>query len=283
MLSKLWSRFFAGEACFEKIELELDAIVPESGKVKFVRKGVQSCELRNRKTQQLNLLVCTHYESEIIAVEADPRESVASVCSDFRKDYKIAEINGLTVFGEDYGLLDLCFEDLADDCLTLTLTAQPIRPKAQATKKRKVAGEIREMVMEDGLGEEEDDVTSIVEGVWKAYEEELAAPIYLKDRQIQPTEPFLVADVMVNPIDLLLRWQCQDCVAHTLFHKKTRVWALVELPDAVTNLSSGSTTEWRTLRAQRGVHADMVCLQCKGHDYYEESFGLRIRAFRIRA
>ena len=136
--------------------------------------------------------------------------------------------------------------------------------------------------MEDGLGEEENDVTSIVEGVWKAYEEELAAPIYLKEGKIQPTKPFLVADVMVNPNDLFLRWLCQGCVAKSLLHKTTRLWTLVELPDAVTNLSSGSTTQWRTLRAQRALQQPMtlVCLQCRGHDSNSMSFGLRIRAMQ---
>ena len=69
------------------------------------------------------------------------------MCSDFRKEYDIAAINGLTVFGEH--LLDLCFEDLADDSLTLTLTAFKLHPKVETTKRRKVAGEIREMVMEE--------------------------------------------------------------------------------------------------------------------------------------
>ena len=122
ILSKLWSRFFAGETCFERMELKLQALVPESGKVKFVRKGIEHLDLFWKcKTRQLNLLVYTLSGSQTIAVEADPRESVASVCSDFRTEYEIAAINGLTVFGEH--LFDLCFEDLADDSLTLTLTA----------------------------------------------------------------------------------------------------------------------------------------------------------------
>ena len=121
MLSKLWSRFFAGENCCEWMHLNLQALVLKSGEVKFARKGVESFQLTNFKTQQLNLLVCTISGSQTIAVEADPRESVASVCSDFSTEYEIAAINGLTLFSEH--LLDLCFEDLADDTLTLTLTA----------------------------------------------------------------------------------------------------------------------------------------------------------------
>ena len=197
MLSKLWSRFFAGENCFEKMRLDLQALVLKSDEVKFARKGVESFQLTNFKTQQLNLLVCTISGSQTIVVEADPRESVASVCSDFSTEYEIAAINGLTLFSED--LLDLCFEDLADDTLTLTLTALK-----RHSKRRKLGGESITARVWEVWDVWEDDEALILGRVWEAYQKELAAPIYLKEGHTQPTEPFLVADVMADPIDLFM-------------------------------------------------------------------------------
>ena len=94
--------------------------------------------------------------------------------------------------------------------------------------------------------------------------------------QEEAVEPFKVGDVMTNTLDLMIRWNNNKNFAKCLNDKMTVEWALVNLPSALTILSSGCNQEWRTLKARKSAAGNLVCLESIGHDSNSRTFQLAI-------
>ena len=249
--------------------------------------------------------------------EANPLASIACICSQLRlgREYDITAINDLPVLDPSSPLLNFCFEDFADDSLTLTLSvlaAQQGRAEDEEAKMKKRARaksedeeerrakvkEAKMMAMESRRRRSED-VESLMEeervlwkGIVAAYRQEISAPIQLmQDVQvktdlvvadvmaIQVKTPFLVADVMADPADVIAN--VPNVRHHYSCLMKTSERTLVPLPRVTANFSSGSTTEWRTVASREGVHTDLVCIKCVGHDSNPLSFHLALFAFSV--
>ena len=233
--------------------------------------------------------------------EANPLASIACICSQLRlgREYDITAINDLPVLDPSSPLLNFCFEDFADDSLTLTLSvlaAQQGRAEDEEAKMKKRArakseDEEERRAKVKRIKEEE---RVLWKGIVAAYRQEISAPIQLVEAVIgihlkpyllveavigiQVKTPFLVADVMADPADVIAN---VPNVRHHSCLMKTSERTLVPLPRVTANFSSGSTTEWRTVASREGVHTDLVGIKCVGHDSNPLSFHLALFAFSV--
>lgn len=280
LFGRFWSRFFSkrtgheqcGATALETLQTRLHALILKNGEVMFLRQGddfhFDECNA------DLTLLIQTlGGEAWQLRVSRDPRSSMLRVMpSTLRKEYDVAAIGDIPVL--DPSLLDMCFEDLADDTLTVKLTVLKVAKtedtKGDAAKRRRLsscAGTQRR--------ESEDSRDAIWEGILAAYRREIAAPILVDEEQLQTPTPFLVSKLMAEPIDIFIRLQKNS----SSYRARTPEWTLVKLQEPLASISSGSTTDWRTLQAQENERGDFVCLQCIGHDSNSKSFDLRLHAF----
>ena len=271
MLAKLFAKFFAGEHfAAQDMDLQLLALVPDNGPVRLVRQGVSEQHISNVsrfRMRPLHIQVLTLSGAYMAqTVWGDGRQSIESVTATLREEYDIVEIEGFKLFNKAVHFLELCFEDLADDTDTLQITVLKCNPEI---KKRKTAAPTETLTDKDN--------DAILERVWKTYQEELHAPILMPlEIQEEAVEPFKVGDVMTNTLDLMIRWNNNKNFAKCLNDKMTVEWALVNLPSALTILSSGSDQEWRTLKARKSSAGNLVCLESKGHDSNPTTFKLAI-------
>jgi hypothetical protein len=235
--------------------------------------------------------------------EANPLASIACICSQLRlgREYDITAINDLPVLDPSSPLLNFCFEDFADDSLTLTLSvlaAQQGRAEDEEAKMKKRArakseDEEERRAKVKRIKEEE---RVLWKGIVAAYRQEISAPIQLVEAVIgiqlkpyllveavigiQVKTLFLVADVMADPADIIGP-TVPDITVPIMDVIKTSEWTLVHLPRVTANFSSGSTTEWRTVACREGVNTDFVCIKCVGHDSNPLSFHLALFAFSV--
>ena len=299
-LSSMWSRYFAGETSLDGMQQRLHALVLKSGEVRFIRRGEYNFSGSRTRWQRrtLTLFLRTLGDTKTLMFEANPLASIACICSQLRlgREYDITAINDLPVLDPSSPLLNFCFEDFADDSLTLTLSvlaAQQGRAEDEEAKMKKRArakseDEEERRAKVKRIKEEE---RVLWKGIVAAYRQEISAPIQLmQDVQvktdlvvadvmaIQVKTPFLVADVMADPADVIAN---VPNVRHHSCLMKTSERTLVPLPRVTANFSSGSTTEWRTVACREGVNTDFVCIKCVGHDSNPLSFHLALFAFSV--
>ena len=320
-LSSMWSRYFAGETSLDGMQQRLHALVLKSGEVRFIRRGEYNfSDPKTARWQRrtFTLFLRTLGDTKTLMFEANPLASIACICSQLRlgREYDITAINDLPVLDPSSPLLNFCFEDFADDSLTLTLSVlaaqqgraedeeakmkKRARAKSEDEEERRAKVKEAKMMGMESRRRRSEDVESLMEeervlwkGIVAAYRQEISAPIQLmQDVQvktdlvvadvmaIQVKTPFLVADVMADPADIIGP-TVPDITVPIMDVIKTSEWTLVHLPRVTANFSSGSTTEWRTVACREGVNKDFVCIKCVGHDSNPLSFHLALFAFSV--
>jgi len=280
-LATLWSRFFSGKSARASMS-QLYALVSESGEVKFVRVGDCVVSFFRMDIEQDCTLVITLASGKTTreTVVANPLWSIATVCSALLCQYDILCVGKLPV--ADPYILGLCFEDFADETLTLelTLVAKPTAEVRDADGRRLVRlrdrwePKLRQSTVL--LSPKHPQLESVWERVWVAYKEEIQGAIEMHDERLKTQTPFVVADIMAHPCDLFLRRLDEDEEGRQPLVVKNDAWTLLQLPYALTNLFNGSMSRWKTLRAREGVSSNLVCLQSMGTDSRYVAFNLRI-------
>ena len=277
---------------------QLYALVPESGEVKFVRVG--DCAVSFfADNEQTCKLVKTLLSGETTCdyVVANPIWSIANVCRALLCKYDILYVGKLPV--ADPVILNLCFEDFADEALTLelTLVAKRTAEVRDAAALRDRWEPIREVRLRDRwnpcgsaklrqttalLSPNQPQLESVWERVWVAYKEEMQGAIEMPDKSFNPQTPFVVADIMAHPCDLFLRQLEEDKEGQRPRVIKTYDWTLLRLPDALMNLYNGSMSRWKTLRAREGDSSNLVCLQSMGIERGYRAWVSRYAEYRLR-
>ena len=283
MLATFWSKYFQSpsripdalelkqgllwkQKALENIQNNLHALVLKSGETKFIRKACGGCNSEPATLMfNANTLAGTTF-----TVTTFGHSDCAICCvlpAEIRHAYDLVSVGNVNVINHE--ILGCCFEDLADDHLTLELTVVKKPPTDDQVRpfKRARSDELSTTNISRSGDEEQ-----LWEQVFTAYKQEISKNIDL------PTcfgvnEPFLVSDVMAKPFDLFFRQQDTPAYAHRVENSE---WTLIQIFSPLVSLSSGCTSRWKTLCCKQGVSDNVLCLQSKGHDSNQLSFFLRV-------
>lgn len=276
LFGRFWSRFLSTRSgrtqsrtnTLDSIQRRLHALVLKNGEVHFLRQGDLYLD---QVTEDLTLVFQTlGGDTWQVSVRADPRLTILGVIPlTLKKEYDVAAVGDIPVLHPS--LLRMCFEDLADESLTLKLTVLKAS-KEEAT--HGVPAKRRKLCPTAELAASDDDTDDAIwEQIFAAYRREMSASVMVDDEDLLTTTPFLVSKLMMDPIDILIRNR-----KDTDGRIRTAQWTLVKIEDPLTGISSGSTCAWRTIQAKESKRGGVVCLQCIGHDSNSRSFDLRLCA-----
>lgn len=264
-LAKIWSRFFDERKrrprepapSLRVMQYGLHALVRRNGTVQFARRGRSDRWRSTREDVELTFIV-TYLSgtTKRLTTEGCPQASISELLpSVIRAQYYVVQVADLEVsIADAHALLNLCFEDLADDSLTLGITVLA-KPQGANSKRQRTEEENAHL-------EELVDVDDLFHHLLRAYTKEISAPIEVASKELTTAVPFLVSDVMVKPIVLYMR-MTRDAPCEFLPEASTAEWTLVKLECPLRNLSSNSTVSWRTLEA-RLTEEHIVCIKSKG-------------------
>ena len=267
-LAKIWSRFFDERKrrprepapSLRVMQYGLHALVRRNGAVQFARGGRRSWENPWRSTcEVVELTFIVTYLSgttERLTTQGYPQASISELLPSviLLKNYVVQVADLEVSIADPHALLNLCFEDLADDSLTLGIK---VLAKPQYANSKRQRTEDENAHLEELL-----DVDDLFHHLLRAYTKEVSAPIEVASKDLTTAVPFLVSDVMVKPIVLYMR-MTRDAPCEFLPEASTAEWTLVKLECPLRNLSSNSPVSWRTLEA-RFTEEHIVCIKSKG-------------------
>ena len=279
-LAKIWSRFFDERKrrprepapCLRVMQYGLHALVRRNGAVQFARGGRRSWENPWRsKREVVELTFIVTYLSgttERLTTQGYPQASISDLLPSviLLKNYVVQVADLEVSIAGPHALLNLCFEDLADDSLTL---GTKVLAKPQDANSERQRTEDENAHLEELL-----DVDDLFHHLLRAYTKEISAPIEVASEELTTAVPFLVSDVMVKPIILYMR-MTRDAPCEFSPEARTGEWTLVKLACPLRDLSSNSPVSWRTLEV-RFKEEHIVCIKSKGHDSNSESFDMKM-------
>ena len=275
-LAKIWSRFFdvrkrrplEAAPSLRVMQYGLHALVRSNGTVQFVRCGRRSTATILCNVEVTFIVTYLDGTTKRMTTEGFPQASINQLLpSVILTQYYAAQVADFAISNADAdAILDLCFEDLADDSLTLAIKVLA-KPQGAVSKKQRTEAanaQLEEMV----------DVDDLFYHLLCAYTKEISAPIEVTSKNFTTAVPFLVSDVMVQPVVLYMR-MTRDAPCDFFPAASTAEWTLLRLECPLRDLSSNSTVSWRTLEA-RLTEEHIVCIKSKGHDSNSESFDMKM-------
>ena len=279
-LAKIWSRFFDERKrrprepapSLRVMQYGLHALVRRNGAVQFARGGRYYWENPWRsKREVVELTFIVTYLSgttERLTTQGYPQASISDLLPSviLLKNYVVQVADLEVSIAGPHALLNLCFEDLADDSLTLGIK---VLAKPQDANSKRQRTEDENAHLEELL-----DVDDLFHHLLRAYTKEISAPIEVASEELTTDVPFLVSDVMVKPIILYMR-MTRDAPCEFSPEARTGEWTLVKLACPLRDLSSNSSVSWRTLEV-RFIEEHIVCIKSKGHDSNSESFDMKM-------
>ena len=267
-LAKIWSRFFdvrkrrplEAAPSLRVMQYGLHALVRSNGTVQFVRCGRRSWmspwRCTGEKVEVTFIVTYLDGTTKRMTTEGFPQASINQLLpSVILTQYYVAQVADFAISNADAdAILDLCFEDLADDSWTLAIKvlAKPQGADSKRQRTEAANAQLEEMV----------DVDDLFYHLLRAYTKEISAPIEVTSKNFTTAVPFLVSDVMVQPVVLYMR-MTRDAPCDFFPEASTAEWTLLRLEDPLRDLSSNSIVSWRTLEA-RLTEEHIVCIKSKG-------------------